>query len=156
MTRSHERHRPKNNERRGGVADAIIGVIVMGVAVAALLASPNAGQGDSGVALTRPIALLLGLCGAAVAINALLFGGCGLPRGEARAVAFLLAAATLFAAAIEPLGLLVATPAAAITATYASVEARPREALVASMLLTAAAVAGNFVLDLALPVAPFI
>lgn len=143
---------------RAGVADAVVGILVMSVSLAALLA----GQEDPGelpetISFGRVIALALGVAGAAVAINALLTGGPRLKGADVRAVAFLGGAALLFGVAIEPLGLLVAGPASAITAAFATEEVRPLEAVAFSGLLTLLALfICNFVLDLQVPVAPFL
>ena len=142
---------------RAGVGDAAIGILVMGVSIAALLSNIDAAGSTSADSFKPTLALLTGLAGAATAVRALLSGGPALSRADGRAVAFLGAATALFCTTIETLGLAVAVLTSAITASFAAQEANPREVVGFSVLVTALAIfICSFVLDLDLPLAPFL
>ena len=98
--------------------------------------------------------LLIGL-GVAIALRALRVRGEAMPRFRLRPLVVVLGSVVLFGAIVRPLGVALSTVILIVVASAASSEFRPRESLVAGLLLAALAV-GVFVvgLQLQLPIWP--
>ncbi len=105
----------------------------------------------------RVLAILVGIAGAMIVLDAFLQAGEGLARWPLRAPLFILGAAVAFGFAIRPLGLIVAAPIVMIVGAYASPETRLREVLLFGTVMTIfCAALFKFALGLPIPVAPWL
>jgi len=105
----------------------------------------------------RVLAILVGLAGVMIVLDAFLQAGEGLERWPLRAPLFILGAAVAFGFAIRPLGLIVAAPLVMIVGAFASPETRLREVLVFGTVMTVfCAALFKFALGLPIPVAPWL
>jgi putative tricarboxylic transport membrane protein len=106
--------------------------------------------------LPKGLALLLGLLGALLVLDAVLEGGSPLDRWSIRGPLFVLGALVAFGLTIRPLGLVVAGPLAIVISAFASNEVRWGETLVFGVLMTAFCVGlFKFALGLPIPLAPW-
>ena len=103
----------------------------------------------------RILGILLIVLGVTIAVRALRVRGEAMPRLRLRPLVVVLGRVVLFGAIVRPLGVALSTVILIVAASAASPEVRPREALVAGLLLAALAV-GVFVigLQLQLPIWP--
>ena len=101
--------------------------------------------------LPRGLAVMLGLLGAALAVDAALQDGPRLDRWSLRGPLFVLGAVVAFGAAVRPFGLIVAGPLAIVISALASSEVRWIETLVFGTVMTAFCI-GLFKLALGLPI----
>jgi integral membrane sensor domain MASE1 len=103
----------------------------------------------------RILGILLIVLGALLAFRATRVPGAGIPAFRWRPTLIVLGSVVLFGAIVRPVGVALSTVILIVTASAASHEFRPREALVAGVLLAALAV-GVFVvgLQLQLPIWP--
>src|SRR6266496_2893625 len=103
----------------------------------------------------RILGILLILLGAILAVRALRLKGPPLPRWKWRPTVVVLGSVVLFGAIVQSVGIALSTVILIVGASAASSEFRPREALIAGVLLAALAV-GVFVigLKLQLPIWP--
>jgi hypothetical protein len=103
----------------------------------------------------RILGILLIALGAILAFNAMRVPGAPIPAFRWRPMLIVLGSVVLFGAIVRPVGVALSTVMLIVTASAASHEFRPREALVAGVLLAALAV-GVFVvgLQLQLPIWP--
>ena len=103
----------------------------------------------------RILGILLIVLGVAIALRALRVRGEAMPRFRVRPLVVVLGSVVLFGAIVRPLGVALSTVILIVVASAASSEFRPRESLLAGLLLAALAV-GVFVvgLQLQLPIWP--
>jgi Tripartite tricarboxylate transporter TctB family len=103
----------------------------------------------------RILGILLIVLGAILAVRALRLDGPPLPKWKWRPTVIVLGSVVLFGAIVQPVGVALSTVILIVGASAASPEFRPREALIAGILLAALAV-GVFVigLKLQLPIWP--
>ena len=103
----------------------------------------------------RILGILLIVLGGLLAFRAIRVPGAGIPPFRWRPTLIVLGSVVLFGAIVRPVGVALSTVILIVTASAASHEFRPREALVAGVLLAALAV-GVFVvgLQLQLPIWP--
>ena len=103
----------------------------------------------------RMLGMLLVVLGVVLSLRALRLRGQPFPAWKWRPTIVVLGSVVLFGAIVTPLGLVLSTIILIVLSSAASAEFRPREALVASVLL-AAVVVGVFVygLHLQLPIWP--
>jgi len=103
----------------------------------------------------RILGILLIVLGVTIALRALRVRGEAMPRFRLRPLVVVLGTVVLFGAIVRPLGVALSTVILIVVASAASSEFRPRESLVAGVLLAALAV-GVFVigLQLQLPIWP--
>ncbi|TMH67293.1 MAG: tripartite tricarboxylate transporter TctB family protein [Betaproteobacteria bacterium] len=103
----------------------------------------------------RILGILLIVLGGILALRALRLDGPPLPRWKWRPTVVVLGSVVLFGAIVQPVGVALSTVILIVGASAASPEFRPREALIAGVLLAALAV-GVFVigLKLQLPIWP--
>ena len=103
----------------------------------------------------RILGILLIVLGVTIALRALRVRGEAMPRLRLRPLVVVLGSVVLFGAIVRPLGVALSTVILIVVASAASSEFRPRESLVAGVLLAALAV-GVFVigLQLQLPIWP--
>ena len=105
----------------------------------------------------KGLAVLLGLLGALLVLDAVLEGGLPLERWSIRGPLFVLGALVAFGLTIRPLGLVVAGPLAVVISAFASNEVRWGETLVFGALMTAFCIAlFKFALGLPIPLAPWL
>lgn len=106
--------------------------------------------------LPKALAVLLGILGAVLAIEAFVRHTPQLEKLSWRGPLFILGALVLFGLAVRPLGLAVAGPLAIGVAALASSEVRWRETLVFGLLMTLFCVGlFKFALGLPIPLAPW-
>jgi hypothetical protein len=103
----------------------------------------------------RILGILLIVLGVTIAVRSLRVRGEAMPRLRLRPLVVVLGSVVLFGAIVRPLGVALSTVILIVAASAASSEFRPRESLVAGLLLAALAV-GVFVigLQLQLPIWP--
>jgi hypothetical protein len=118
--------------------------------------------------LPRVLAVLVGVCGAALGVRSLLQPlrkqaqateppASGGGWRAVRAPLSLMVAATAFGLSVRPLGLLLAAPLAIVVSTWASPETRRKESLWFALGMTAfCVVLFRRILGLAIPVAPWL
>jgi putative tricarboxylic transport membrane protein len=107
--------------------------------------------------LPRGLAVLLGLLGVLLAVDAVLEGGPPLERWSIRGPLFVLGAVVAFGLAVRPLGLIVAGPLAIVISAFGSDEVRWRETLLFGALMTAFCIGlFKFALGLPIPLAPWL
>jgi hypothetical protein len=103
------------------------------------------------------LAVLLALCGVALAVNAFRKDGATLERWALRGPVFVFGAALVFAAIIRPLGLGVAGPLLIVISGMASHETRWKETFIFGIAMTAfCLVLFRLLLSLPIPVAPWL
>lgn len=103
----------------------------------------------------RILGILLVVLGAVIAANGLRVKGEPVPPWNWRATIVVLGSVVLFGYLVEKIGLAIGTVLLIVAASYASHEFRPREALIAGVLLAVLAVAVfEFGLSLQLPTWP--
>ena len=103
----------------------------------------------------RILGILLIVLGVVIALRALRLRGEAMPRLRLRPLAIVLGSVVMFGAIVRPLGVALSTVILIVVASAASREFRPRESLLAGVVLAALAV-GVFVigLQLQLPIWP--
>jgi putative tricarboxylic transport membrane protein len=135
--------------------DFVGGLIIIGTAAVALWQGSDLPIGSFGSMgpgmLPLGLALLLGLLGALLAVDALLERSPPLERWSLRGMVFILAAIVAFGLTVRSLGLLVAGPVAIVISAFASSEVRWVETLLFGALMTAFCT-GLFKLALGLPI----
>lgn len=135
--------------------DAGAGLFLVGLAAIALWESAGLSAGTLNQIgpgmIPRGLAVLTGLCGVALLVDAFLQDGAGLERWALRGPVFILGAAVAFALAVRPLGLAVAGPAAVVIASFASRDTRLVESLIFGVVMTLFCV-GLFKMGLGLPI----
>jgi putative tricarboxylic transport membrane protein len=141
--------------------DFLGGVLVIAVAVFAFWQGADLPVGTFGGMgpgmLPKGLAVLLGLLGALLVLDAVLEGGLPLERWSIRGPLFVLGALVAFGLTIRPLGLVVAGPLAVVISAFASNEVRWGETLVFGALMTAFCIAlFKFALGLPIPLAPWL
>jgi putative tricarboxylic transport membrane protein len=141
--------------------DFVGGLVVIATAVLALWQGSDLPIGQFGSMgpgmLPLGLALLLGLLGAALAVDALLEDGPPLERWSSRGPFFILAALVAFGLTVRPLGLLVAGPLAIVISAFASDEVRWGETLLFGALMTVFCIGlFKFALGLPIPLAPWL
>lgn len=105
----------------------------------------------------RVLAVLVGVVGVMIVIDAFLEHGEKMERWPLRAPLFILGAAVAFGFAVRPLGLVVAAPLVMVIGAFASPETRLREVLVFGVVMTAFCVAlFKYALGLPIPLAPWL
>jgi hypothetical protein len=103
----------------------------------------------------RILGILLLVLGAALALRSLRLQGTAIPRWRWRPTVMVLGSVVVYGAIVRPLGVALSTVLLIVGASAASHEFRPREALIAGVLLAALSV-GVFVIGLSmqLPIWP--
>jgi putative tricarboxylic transport membrane protein len=140
--------------------DFLGGVLVIAVAVFAFWQGADLPVGTLGGMgpgmLPKGLAVLLGLLGALLVLDAVLEGGSPLDRWSIRGPLFVLGALVAFGLTIRPLGLVVAGPLAIVISAFASNEVRWGETLVFGAVMTAFCIGlFKFALGLPIPLAPW-
>ena len=103
------------------------------------------------------LAIMTGLCGAALVAGSLAASGPVLARLSFRAPLFFLGAAVAFGFSVRPLGLVLAAPIAIAMGACASRESRWRELLAFGAILTVLCVGMfKFMLGLPIPIMPWL
>ncbi|MEP7275398.1 MAG: tripartite tricarboxylate transporter TctB family protein [Betaproteobacteria bacterium] len=133
--------------------------ILIGIATIVLAAKYNLGTAarmGPGY-FPRILGILLVVLGLVLTLRALRLQGPPIPRWKVRPTLVVLGSVVLFGAIVQAVGVAISTVVLIVTASAASHEFRPREALVSGILLSALAV-GVFVvgLKLQLPIWPSI
>jgi putative tricarboxylic transport membrane protein len=141
--------------------DFIGGLAVIAVAVFAFWQGASLPIGTLGGMgpgmLPKGLAILLGLLGALLAVDAVLEGSPRIERWSLRGPVFVLGAVVAFGAAVRPLGLVIAGPLAIVISGFASNEVRWGETLIFGAIMTAFCVAlFKFALGLPIPLAPWL
>jgi putative tricarboxylic transport membrane protein len=107
--------------------------------------------------LPKGLAVLLGLLGALLVLDAVLEGATPLDRWSIRGPLFVLGALVAFGFTIRPLGLAVAGPLAIVISAFASDEVRWGETLVFGAVMTVFCIGlFKFALGLPIPLAPWL
>jgi putative tricarboxylic transport membrane protein len=107
--------------------------------------------------LPRGLAVVLGLLGALLILDAVLESGPALERWSVRAPVLVLGAVVLFGLTVRPLGLVVAGPLAILISAFASDEVRWGETILFGALMTVFCVGlFKFALGLPIPLAPWL
>jgi putative tricarboxylic transport membrane protein len=107
--------------------------------------------------LPRGLAVLLGLLGALLCLDAVLEGSPRLERWSLRGPLFVLGAVVAFGMAVRPLGLVIAGPLAIVIGALGSSEVRWGETLVFGAIVTAFCIGlFKFALGLPIPLAPWL
>lgn len=137
------------------------GLVIIAVAIFAFWAGADLPIGTFGGMgpgmLPKGLAILLGLLGALLVLDARLEGGLRLERWSIRGPVFVLGAVVVFGLTIRPLGLVVAGPLAVIIAAFGSDEARWGETLAVGAVMTVFCVGlFKFALGLPIPLAPWL
>jgi hypothetical protein len=137
--------------------DLLAGFVLVAVALFALWASGNLSQGRLGALgpgmMPRATAVLVGVVGLFVALNAFLAPGPRLERWSLRGPFFVCLALVAFAVTIRWIGLLVAGPLVAIISGAASPDTRIKEILIFGIAVTIfSVVLFRYVLNLPIPV----
>jgi putative tricarboxylic transport membrane protein len=141
--------------------DFLGGVLVIAVAIFAFWQGADLPIGTFGGMgpgmLPKGLAVLLGLLGALLVLDAVLEGGSSLERWSIRGPLFVLGALVVFGLTIRPLGLVVAGPLAIVVSAFASDEVRWGETLLVGLLVTAFCIGlFKFALGLPIPLAPWL
>jgi putative tricarboxylic transport membrane protein len=137
------------------------GLVVVAIAVFAFWQGSDLPMGTFGGMgpgmLPRGLALVLGLLGALLILDAVLEPGLRLERWSIRAPALVLGAVVAFGLTVRPLGLVVAGPLAILISAFASDEVRWGETILFGALMTVFCVAlFKFALGLPIPLAPWL
>jgi putative tricarboxylic transport membrane protein len=107
--------------------------------------------------LPRGLAVVLGLLGVFLILDAVLEPGPALERWSVRAQVLVLGAVVLFGLTVRPLGLVVAGPLAILVSAFASDEVRWGETILFGVLMTVFCVGlFKFALGLPIPLAPWL
>jgi len=139
--------------------DFCAGALFIGVGVATIVLGARYTLGTAARMgpgyFPRILGILMIALGAILALRALRISGPRVPPFRWRPTLIVLGSVVLFGAIVRPVGVALSTVILIVTASAASHEFRPREALVAGVLLAALAV-GVFVvgLQLQLPIWP--
>jgi putative tricarboxylic transport membrane protein len=141
--------------------DAVGGLVIIAVAAFAFWSGAELPIGTFGGMgpgmLPKGLAVLLGLLGALLILDAWLEGGLRLERWSIRGPVFVLGAVVVFGLTVRPFGLLVAGPLAIIIGAFASDEVRWGETLLFGALMTAFCIGlFKFALGLPIPLAPWL
>jgi putative tricarboxylic transport membrane protein len=141
--------------------DVVGGLVVIAVAVLAFWAAADLPVGTFGGVgpgmLPKGLAVLLGVLGLLLIIDARVEGGPRLERWSIRGPVFVLGAVVAFGLAVRPLGLVVAGPLTVIIGAFASDEVRWVETIVAGAVMTVFCVGlFKFALGLPIPLAPWL
>jgi putative tricarboxylic transport membrane protein len=141
--------------------DFVGGVVVIAIAVFAFWQGADLPIGTFGGMgpgmLPRGLAVLLGLLGVLLAVDAVLEVGLPLERWSLRGPVLVLGAVVAFGLAVRPLGLLVAGPLAIVIAAFASDEVHWGETILFGALMTAFCIGlFKFALGLPIPLAPWL
>ena len=141
--------------------DFVAGLVVIAVAAFAFWQGSDLPLGTFGGMgpgmLPRGLAVLLGLLGALLVLDAVLEGGLALDRWSIRGPIFILGALVAFGLTIRPLGLAVAGPLAIVISACASDEVRWLETILFGALMTVFCIAlFKFALGLPIPLAPWL
>jgi putative tricarboxylic transport membrane protein len=141
--------------------DVVGGLVIIAVAIFAFWAGSDLPIGTFGGMgpgmLPKGLAVLLGLLGLLLIIDARLEGGLPLERWSIRAPIFVLGAVVAFGLTVRPLGLLIAGPLAVIISAFASDEVRWVETIVLGVVMTAFCIGlFKFALGLPIPLAPWL
>ena len=140
--------------------DFVAGLLFVAVGIAAIVIGSNYPLGTAARMgpgyFPRILGILLIVLGAALALRALRLNGPKLPGWHWRPTLIVLGSVVLFGAIVRTVGVALSTVLLIVTASAASHEFRPRESLIAGVLLAALAV-GVFVigLQLQLPIWPW-
>ena len=137
--------------------DLVAGLVLIGVALFALWAAGNLSQGRLGAAgpgmMPRATAILVGVVGALVVLNAFVTPGPRLERWGLRGPFFVCLALVAFAVTIRWMGLLVAGPLVAFVSSAASPETRIKEIVIFGIAVTIFSIAlFKYLLNLPIPV----
>jgi putative tricarboxylic transport membrane protein len=137
------------------------GLVVIAVALFAFWQGADLAIGTFGGMgpgmLPRGLAVLLGMLGALLVLDAVLEGGPPLERWSIRGPVLVLGAVVAFGLAVRPLGLIVAGPLAIVISAFASDEVRWGETLLFGALMTAFCIGlFKFALGLPIPLAPWL
>jgi putative tricarboxylic transport membrane protein len=137
------------------------GLVVIAVAVFAFWQGADLPIGTFGGMgpgmLPRGLAVLLGLLGLLLVVDAVLEAGPPLERWSIRGPVFVLGAIVAFGLAVRPLGLIVAGPLAIVISAFASDEVRWGETLLFGALMTAFCIGlFKFALGLPIPLMPWL
>jgi putative tricarboxylic transport membrane protein len=137
------------------------GLVVIAVAVFAFWQGADLPIGTFGGMgpgmLPRGLAVLLGMLGALLILDAVLEGGPPLERWSIRGPLLVLGAVVAFGLAVRPLGLIVAGPLAIVIGAFASDEVRWGETLLFGALMTAFCIGlFKFALGLPIPLMPWL
>ena len=137
------------------------GLVIIAVAIFAFWAGADLPIGTFGGMgpgmLPKGLAVLLGLLGVLLILDARLEGGLRLERWSIRGPLFVLGAVVVFGLTIRPLGLVVAGPLAVIVSAFASDEVRWGETLLMGAVMTVFCVGlFKFALGLPIPLAPWL
>jgi putative tricarboxylic transport membrane protein len=151
-------HRPTSVLLR---QDFVGGLVVIAVAIFAFWQGADLPIGTLGGVgpgmLPRGLAILLGLLGALLVMDALAEGGPSLDRWSIRGPLLVLGAVVAFGLAVRPLGLVAAGPLAVIISAFATEEVRWRETILFGVLMTAFCIGlFKFALGLPIPLAPWL
>jgi putative tricarboxylic transport membrane protein len=141
--------------------DFVGGLVVIAVAAFAFWQGADLPIGTFGGMgpgmLPHGLAVLLGLLGALLVLDALLEGGLPLERWSIRGPVFILGALVAFGLTIRPLGLSAAGPLAIVISAFASNEVRWGETILFGALMTGFCIGlFKFALGLPIPVAPWL
>jgi putative tricarboxylic transport membrane protein len=141
--------------------DFVGGLVVIAVAIFAFWQGADLPIGTLGGVgpgmLPRGLAILLGLLGALLVMDALAEGGPSLDRWSIRGPLLVLGAVVAFGLAVRPLGLVAAGPLAVIISAFATEEVRWRETILFGVLMTAFCIGlFKFALGLPIPLAPWL
>jgi putative tricarboxylic transport membrane protein len=116
------------------------GVFLLGLAATGLIGGYTLPFGTlSGIGsglLPRVVALLVGAFGILVLVQSFFAEGQGLDRWATRGIIFVLGAVLVFAAAVRPLGLVVAGPLAVMVSAFADKDSRPVEVVIFGVVMT--------------------
>jgi hypothetical protein len=139
--------------------DFVAGLIFIAFGIAAIVIGSNYALGSAARMgpgyFPRILGILLILLGAALALRALRLKGAPLPSWKWRPTLVVLGSVILFGLIVTRAGLVLSTIILVVLSSTASLEFRPKEALISGVLLAALAV-GIFVigLKLQLPIWP--
>ena len=137
------------------------GVVIIAVAAFAFWAGADLPVGTFGGMgpgmLPKGLAVLLGLLGVLLILDARLESGLRLARWSIRGPVFVLGAVVAFGMTVRPLGLVAAGPLAVIIAAFASDEVRWGETIVLGIVMTIFCIGlFKFALGLPIPLAPWL
>lgn len=154
-------HAPRPSPRLVLRQDFVAGLFVVAVATFAFWQSSGLPIGTLGGMgpgmLPKGLAVLLGLLGVALMVNAASNRGPQLDRWSIRGPVLVLGAMVAFGLAVRPLGLVVAGPLAIVIGACASSEVRWGETLVFGALMTVFCIGlFKFALGLPIPLAPWL
>jgi putative tricarboxylic transport membrane protein len=157
-------NQPGPSRSPGGILkrqDCVGGLVIVGVAMFAFWQArglPIGTLGGMGAGmLPKSLAVLLGVLGALLVVNAMRQHGPSLGRWAIRSPVLVLGAVAAFALTVRPGGLLLAGPAAIVIGALANDDVRWKETLVFGALMTAFCIGlFRFALGLPIPLAPWL